>query len=81
VHERLRMADSPKYDVMDGQNHVFGDQDMLVCDGSMLSANLGLNPSPTIKALTEHAMSFIPKKANLEATPLARTPRDYAALA
>jgi len=28
----------------------------------MLSANLGVNPSLTITALTERAMSFIPAK-------------------
>jgi cholesterol oxidase len=36
---------------------------MLVCDGSMLSANLGVNPSLTITALTEHAMSYIPARS------------------
>ncbi|MEE2653897.1 MAG: hypothetical protein VYE54_14315, partial [Pseudomonadota bacterium] len=29
---------------------------------SMLSANLGVNPSLTITALAERAMSFIPNK-------------------
>lgn len=53
------MADSPERGVMDVQNRVFGYQNFLVCDGSMLSANLGVNPSLTITALTEHAMSYI----------------------
>jgi cholesterol oxidase len=56
------MADSPERGVMDVQNRVFGYQNLLVCDGSMLSANLGVNPSLTITALTEHAMSYIPVK-------------------
>ncbi|MFK4017542.1 hypothetical protein, partial [Cobetia marina] len=30
--------------------------------GSMLAANLGVNPSLTITALAEHAMSHIPRK-------------------
>jgi len=34
---------------------------MYVCDGSVISANLGVNPSLTIAALTERAISFIPK--------------------
>ena len=57
------MADSPERGVMDVQNRVFGYQNMLICDGSMLSANLGVNPSLTITALTEHAMSYIPAKS------------------
>ncbi len=56
------MADSPAHGVMDAQNRVFGYRNMLICDGSMLSANLGVNPSLTITALTEHAMSHIPEK-------------------
>ncbi|SDX15266.1 GMC family oxidoreductase [Marinobacter mobilis] len=56
------MADSPEHGVIDGRNRVFGYQNMLVCDGSMLGANLGVNPSLTITALTEHAMSHIPDK-------------------
>jgi len=33
---------------------------MYVCDGSVVAANLGVNPSLTITALAERAMSFIP---------------------
>ncbi|GAC1421733.1 MAG: GMC family oxidoreductase [Burkholderiaceae bacterium] len=64
------MADSRERGVIDVQNRVFGYQNMLVCDGSMLSANLGVNPSLTITALTEHAMSHIPAKAVLESVSL-----------
>ena len=35
---------------------------MYVCDGSMISANPGVNPSLTITALTERAMGKIPQK-------------------
>ncbi|MBA5689107.1 GMC family oxidoreductase [Rugamonas apoptosis] len=56
------MADSPERGVMDVRSRVFGYQNMLICDGSMLSANLGVNPSLTITALTEHAMSHVPAK-------------------
>jgi cholesterol oxidase len=35
---------------------------MLVCDGSMISANIGVNPSLSITAITERAMSLIPDK-------------------
>lgn len=63
------MADSPERGVMNAQNRVFGYQNMLICNGSMLSANLGVNPSLTITAPTEHAMSHIPAQAPLETDP------------
>ncbi len=48
--------------VIDKDNKVFGYQNMFVCDGSMISANPGVNPSLTILALSERAMSKIPAK-------------------
>ncbi|MCK5771755.1 GMC family oxidoreductase [Algiphilus sp.] len=57
------MAASPDKGVVDAQNRVFNYQGLYVVDGSMLSANLGVNPSLTITALAERAMSFIPAKA------------------
>ncbi|MES2488727.1 MAG: GMC family oxidoreductase [Pseudomonadota bacterium] len=54
------MAASPDKGVIDAQNRVFNYQGMYVVDGSMLAANLGVNPSLTITALAERAMSFIP---------------------
>ena len=36
---------------------------MYICDGSIIGANLGVNPSLTITALSERAMSHIPSKA------------------
>jgi len=48
--------------VIDGDNRVFGYEHMYICDGSMISANPGVNPSLTIAALTERAMSKIPPK-------------------
>ena len=46
--------------VCDGKNRVFGYRNMYICDGSTLGANLGVNPSLTITALAEHAMSHVP---------------------
>jgi len=57
------MGASPEEGVCDGRNRVFGYRNMYVCDGSALGANLGVNPSLTIAALTEHAMSHIPPAA------------------
>lgn len=46
--------------VVDGQLRVFGYRNMIVCDGAAVPANPGVNPSLTITALAEHAMSFVP---------------------
>jgi cholesterol oxidase len=48
--------------VIDKDNRVFGYVNMLICDGSAISANPGVNPSLTITALAERAMSKIPAK-------------------
>jgi cholesterol oxidase len=49
--------------VIDRDHQVFGYPGLYVCDGSAVSANLGVNPALTICALTEHAMSKIPPAA------------------
>ncbi len=49
--------------VVDARNRVFGYENLLVCDGSTLPANPGVNPSLTITAIAEHAMSHVPAKA------------------
>ncbi|MBZ5609201.1 MAG: GMC family oxidoreductase [Acidobacteriia bacterium] len=54
------MAGSAAEGVVDHRNRVFGYQNMYVCDGSVLAANLGVNPSLTICAVTERAMSYLP---------------------
>jgi cholesterol oxidase len=48
--------------VIDKRHQVFGYKNMYVCDGSAISANPGVNPSLTITAMSERAMSLIPKK-------------------
>jgi cholesterol oxidase len=54
------MADSPEKGVVDCRHRVFGYTNMYICDGSVVAANLGVNPSLTITALAERGMSFIP---------------------
>jgi cholesterol oxidase len=46
--------------VVDARNRVFGYRNLLVCDGAAVPANPGVNPSLTITALAERAMSFVP---------------------
>lgn len=48
--------------VVDEQNQLYGHEGLYVIDGSMMPANLGVNPSLTITAMAEHAMSHIPPK-------------------
>jgi cholesterol oxidase len=56
------IADSPARGVIDSQHRVFHYKNMYICDGSVIAANLGVNPSLTITALAERAMSFIPRE-------------------
>ena len=53
------IAGSSRHGVVDVRHRVFGYRNMYVCDGSVVAANLGVNPSLTITALAERAMSFI----------------------
>jgi cholesterol oxidase len=47
---------------------------MLVVDGSAIPANLGVNPSLTITAMAERAMSFIPTKNAASTAPANQLP-------
>ena len=53
------MGDSAATGVIDKDNHVFNYHNMMICDGSMISANPGVNPSLSITAITERAMSMV----------------------
>src|SRR5271157_3405891 len=53
----------PEQGVVDGRQRVFGYENLLVCDGSAIPANVGVNPSLTITALAEHAMTHVPVAA------------------
>jgi cholesterol oxidase len=55
---------SPEDGVVDARQRVFGYENLLVCDGAAVPANVGVNPSLTITALAEHAMSEVPDAAN-----------------
>jgi cholesterol oxidase len=48
--------------VIDKNNRVFNYENMLICDGSTISANPGVNPSLSITAIAERAMSKIEPK-------------------
>jgi cholesterol oxidase len=57
------IAAGPAQGVVDAHQRVFGYENLLVCDGSAIPANVGVNPSLTITALAEHAMSHVPVAA------------------
>lgn len=59
------MGDSPDTGVIDHQHRLFGYDGLYVVDGSAVSANPGVNPSLTITALAERAMSLIPTRAEI----------------
>jgi len=56
----------PESGVVDGGNRVFGYENLLITDGAAIPANPGVNPSLTITAKAEHAMSLIPPKDGAE---------------
>lgn len=54
------MGESEKEGVINQYNEVFNYKNMFIIDGSMISANPGVNPSLSITAIAEHAMNHIP---------------------
>jgi cholesterol oxidase len=46
--------------VVDERSRVFGYENFVICDGSTVPANPGVNPSLTITAMSEYAMSQVP---------------------
>lgn len=63
------IARDPQHGVVDARQRVFGYENLLVCDGAAIPANVGVNPSLTITALAEHAMSQIPPAGAPAAPP------------
>jgi len=57
------IAADAEHGVVDARQHAFGYENLLVCDGAAVPANVGVNPSLTITALAEHAMAGIPDRA------------------
>jgi cholesterol oxidase len=59
--------------VLDARQRVFGYESLLVCDGAAIPANVGVNPSLTITALAEHAMSHVPPAGTAPEAPSPET--------
>jgi cholesterol oxidase len=63
------IGESPETGVVDPYQRVFNYPGLHVVDGSAISANLGVNPSLTITAQAERAMSFWPNKGQADLRP------------
>ncbi|WP_372735748.1 GMC family oxidoreductase N-terminal domain-containing protein [Nocardioides sp.] len=63
------IGDSPETGVVDAYQRVYGHPGLHVADGAAISANLGVNPSLTITAQAERAMSFWPNKGEPDPRP------------
>ena len=56
------MADSPENGVIDYKGQIFHYKNLYVADGSVIPANLGVNPSLTITAMAEYILDQVPEK-------------------
>jgi cholesterol oxidase len=52
----------PEQGVIGPDHRVHGYENLLVCDGAAMPANPGVNPSLTITAMSERALSLVPPK-------------------
>ncbi|MER5948833.1 GMC family oxidoreductase [Streptomyces sp. NPDC001904] len=63
------IGDSAETGVIDPYHRVYGHPGISVVDGAAVSANLGVNPSLTITAQAERAMSYWPNKGEEDQRP------------
>ncbi len=63
----------PEDGVVDANQRVFGYENLLVCDGAAIPANVGVNPSLTITAMSERAIGLVaPKDGTAAPAPFGR---------
>ncbi|KUN98939.1 GMC family oxidoreductase N-terminal domain-containing protein [Streptomyces caeruleatus] len=63
------IGDSPETGVIDPYHRLYGHPGISVVDGAAVSANLGVNPSLTITAQAERAMSYWPNQGEADPRP------------
>ncbi|WP_375492302.1 FAD-dependent oxidoreductase [uncultured Jatrophihabitans sp.] len=63
------IGESPKTGVIDAYQRLYGYEGLHVVDGSTLTANLGVNPSLSITAQAERAMSLWPNHGEQDQRP------------
>ncbi|MGU3432855.1 GMC oxidoreductase [Actinomycetes bacterium M1A6_2h] len=66
------IASSPERGVVDRHRRAFGYRNLLIVDGSTIAANAGVNPSLTITAMAEEAMSHVPQRQSTSSAASAR---------
>jgi cholesterol oxidase len=64
------IGDSPATGVIDPYHRVWNYPTLHIVDGASVTANLGVNPSLTITAQAERAMSMWPNKGELDSRPI-----------
>lgn len=74
----VAIGSTPARGVVDGYQRIWNYPDLHVVDGSAISANLGVNPSLSITAQAERAMSLWPNKGDQDPRP--GQGQDYLAL-
>jgi cholesterol oxidase len=65
----IPIGDSSKSGAVDPYQRIFGQPGLHVMDGSVMPANPGVNPSLTITAMAERAMSLWPNKGEADSRP------------
>jgi cholesterol oxidase len=63
------LGEDPATSVIDPYHRVHGVPGLHVCDGSAITANLGVNPSLTITAMTERAVALWPNRGAPDPRP------------
>ncbi len=63
------IGDSPATGVVDPYHRVYGYPGLHVIDGSTIGANLGVNPSLTITAMSERAVALWPNRGGADPRP------------
>ena len=68
------IGDSPQTGVVDPYQRLYGHPGLHVMDGSAVAANLGVNPSLTITAQAERALSLWPNRGDADPRPAVGEP-------
>ncbi len=68
------IGDSPASGVIDPYHRVYGYDGLHIVDGSAISANIGVNPSLTITAQAERAISMWPNRGAADPRPASGAP-------